>query len=274
VLRDKVGVDKSTVYQLLVAVFGVGAIVFSFLATFEGKKEQKTKDEQAANQFKRLEGQLGNSDMTEQFLTAQRKLTQQYAGETAAKDVEEFARGKDDRKRLREGVESANQRLLNQARLRIQPVHDLLLATIDAWVQAAEAKGIKFTYTKRDKEHAVVADPDRTQGDSVREISFGKGVQIDLIVSPGLIRDGVLSEQYHATLHYMPSGGGDARECVWSVGANNYRVENLKPQRYTFETYAKTNGATNPPFDDEIFVKRTRVAITQVLAHLVGKHSD
>lgn len=266
--------EKSSVYSLAMAFFSVLAIVCSYLASYAAKREQQQKDAQppqwaadATTQLKRMEGRLGNEEMTHNYLAIQRKLTQQYAGAMSGPAVGKFMDSKDERDRLRESIRQANAQLLTSMKFRIQPINDLFLGMMDGWVRELKHRGVKME-VKTGSEDCVVDDTTLRGRHIVREISFQSGAVIRAFLVPAFIEDGRLVYQSQIAVQYDKPNGSDGEQCYLLLTDKRYELSNSKPARYTFVTFGKTN--TDLPAEDEAFLSAIRTAVDQVMAHLVG----
>jgi hypothetical protein len=268
-------VDKSTIYQIFIFACAVGVAGFTLLGFRAAKQEQSTQDADRESKLDthlhRLEGLRGDPDAREKYIAALRKSAQLSEQAAVGSDFERFKASKDQRQELGKALEESNAKAVNEARMRLEPLKDLILARLDGWVGEMKKDGVKVEVIRRDVPVAVLAGENPIT--VPYELAFESGARLRVIVNPYRIANGMFAYgMFTIAPQYEPTGGNEGYQFMVNVGETSYELQKNTASTYTFETYSKQS--KEDPANDPELVKRIRVAINQVMTYVVGKNSN
>lgn len=255
-------------------VGGISAFVACWIISHDSRESTKWQQEakkwqaDAATQMNRIEGRLGDEEATQRYLEAVRKLTQQLTSEKTGSAADKFFASEAERKRLREDVKQANQKLLSAHQVRIEPVVAFILGKFDAWIEAIRKRGIKV------KTEAADVSAITTGGSNfepfVRKAIFENGDYVMLQLTSATIEDGQMLQHLHFQMpfhsHSAPAGE------IWGFDMHDkeYTVNNPRPSKFVFKRFA---GGQPNPIQDQKLIDALNDSFDEVMAFVIEEAS-
>ena len=105
---------------------GISTVIACWIIAYDTRESNNWQQEakkwqaDAATQMNRIEGRLGDEEATRRYLDAVRKLTRQLTNEKTGDAADKFFASESERKKLRNEVMQANQKLLLSHQVRIE----------------------------------------------------------------------------------------------------------------------------------------------------------
>jgi hypothetical protein len=116
--------ERRWIHRVLVLLLsGIALVASCWIVTSADKKARESHSQDSA-QWNRIEGKLGSEEATKRYLDAVGDLTRQLTAAKTGNSVDKFFSSKEERQKLRDEINQANQKLLLAHEIRINPVRD------------------------------------------------------------------------------------------------------------------------------------------------------
>jgi hypothetical protein len=268
-------VDKSTIYQICIFACAVGVAGFTLLGFRAAKDEQSKQDADRESKLDthlhRLEGLRGDPDAREKYIAALRKSAQLSEQAAVGSDFAKFKASKDQRQELKKALDESNDKAINEARMRIEPMRDLIFSRLDGWAEEMKKEGAKVEVIRRDAPVAALVGENTIS--FPYELVFETGARMRMIINPYQIANGQHAfGPFSMGAQYEPKGGNEGYQFTVNVGSDYYELLKSPAGPYTFEPYRKES--KDDPANDPEFVKRARLAINEVMTYALSKNSN
>jgi hypothetical protein len=222
-------------------------------------------------QLNRMEGKLGSDDATQRYLDAVGQLSRQLAGQKSGNAAAKYFSSESERKKLRNEIHEANQKVVAGEKIRIQPVADYLLAKVDGWLEEARKHGIKVDIKRA---NLPVVNVGETITGSVREIRFENGKWLRVILYAELIVDGRVTEPFGCNLVLLTKDGsqvGAGQAIRVDIDDKHYSVRNFAPAKFAYKPY---EGTGSNPIEDRQLVETLDEAFDEFMAFCLEQASS
>lgn len=209
---------------------------------------------------------LNDEGMYQNFLQDERVLLDQIIAGKSGPAQERYYSSAPDRQKVRDKIAFANAKRKRDYEIRFQPLVDLVTRTFDSWISAAKQHGSSIEREQKDIDN-IPAVLDEPGGSYIRKMVFKNGTHVWLLLGPAVVKEANFEGQlYINILLVTPSGNADEqlRIDAWEKG---YRVMTNHPQRFTAKNYS--NGESDRPMDDALFIAATTEMLDQVLEYIL-----
>jgi hypothetical protein len=266
------GVDTVTICQVGVVVCAFGSAGFAFWGFRAAHDQQRQRDSQIDTNFDRLAAGQGDRSATERYVSALRNLAVESEQDSAASDVDKFISSKRDRESLKRAVNESNEKVLNWARLRIEPIKDIFQARLDGWVTDVAQKGLKIEVVRDNKAQVVIAQVGTVQSTPCQLI-FPSGSRLVMYMLPARIYDGKWAGPFNLALQYEPKDRPtEGYQVSIAIGETSYELQKYRHGLYSYPEYSKMS--KEDPANDRELTQAIRTAITQVMSYVVEDNSN
>jgi hypothetical protein len=222
---------------------------------------------EARNQMNRIEGRLGDGEMTQRYLTAVSRLTHQYVAEQTGSAVEKYFNSQPERDKLRDEARQANLKIALGHRLRVEPIYDLVVQKFDEWIEAVRKRGIKLdVHVEEEVAIMPVVSGRRSGGYNVRVVSFERGAKLFLQMSPAIVDDSQFVQNLHFQMPFIPGGSGGSEVWTLNIYEKTYSLQNARPNRFSFVSF---EGAEQNPIEDQKFVALINQSLDEVMGYVI-----
>ena len=239
-------------------VSGISTVIACWIIAYDTRESNNWQQEakkwqtDAATQMNRIEGRLGDEEATQRYLDAVRKLTRQLTNEKTGDAADKFFASESERKKLRNEVMQANQKLLLSHQVRIEPVVAFVLGKFDSWIEAIRKRGLEV------KSEVGSVPAITTAGGSsepfVRKATFKNGDFVMLQLTPASIEDGQMFQNLHFQMPFHGRSFPAAEIWGLDVHDKDYSVNNPRPSKFLFKKFFgdQSNRIEDPKLIDSI----------------------
>jgi hypothetical protein len=255
--------ERRWLHRFLVPLLSAVALLASCWIVWSDDKTARESKAGENLHLDRIEGKLGDEEATKRYVEAVGNLTRQLVVAKTGSSVDKFFNSEAERRRLRDEVNQANQRLLSSYEIRVNPIRDYVTAKFDSWISEIQKRGVKVQSTSSDAPAVVLSTgPWRTPRTAV----FESGDRAQVMLYPALISDGRITGNIDCRMDFDSSrGGGHTSVFQMSVGEKTYSVSRTRP-RFSYKDYS---GSLENPIEDKEFVASLDVALDEAMAFVV-----
>ncbi len=255
-------------------VSGISAVIACWIISHDSRESSNWQQEakrwqaESAAQMNRIEGKLGDESATQRYLEAVRKLTRQLTNEKTGTIADRFFASEAERKKLREEVVQANQRLLRSHQVRMEPVVAFIVGKFDSWIDAIRKRGI-VVQAETDDYPAITTDGNKFKP-FVRKATFKSGDFVMLQLTPAIIEGGQMPQNLH---FQMPFHGHNAQPYeIWGcdVYEQKYNVNNPRPSKFVFKSF---EGDSPNPIEDQKLIDALNDSFDEVMGFVIDEAS-
>lgn len=191
-------------------------------------------------------------------------LTRQLTATKTGNVVEKFFESQGERRRIRDQVNQANQKVLLNHEIRMTPVRDYVLSKFDSWINEIQKRGVKVEVTSKECPSVVVGV---RKGIDARVATFQSGDRVVANFITAVVQDGRLTEELLLRITFNSANGSGADGMVFNaqVGENNYTLNKTKA-RFAYKEYT---GKSDNPIRDPDFITSLDQALDEGMAFVV-----
>lgn len=215
-----------------------------------------------------MEGKLGGQAAALRYVDAIKSISQMHA----AKDVQAAAASFFDSAANRLNVKKESRALNEDARIafstRLQPVCDLALARVDAWLEEMRKRGIKFTSTNT-QIPAVMSQPFNGNPNS-RYVKFESGHTLEIQLIPAVVEGGKLVQQLHFQFPFRDKENRGFEVWAMDLREDSYFVRNQRPSIFRYQPF---EGKELDPIQDSALISAIGGSLDEVFGYVIEETS-